>query len=74
MHELAGAFYGRADVYAEALSEATTLQAVIVRNVLGGRAAFAEALARHVQHLAETQSNLAWQALLTPDGWPAFVA
>jgi len=74
MHKLAGAFYGRADAYAEALSEATTLQAVIARNVLGGQEAFAGPLARHVQHLAETQSNVAWPALLTTEAWPAFVA
>lgn len=75
MHRLASVFYGRADAYAEALAaNATALQAVLTRNVLCGNTAFAEVLASRVQRLTDAQSSWDWQALLTADAWPAFVA
>ena len=74
VHMLASAFYGRADAYAAAFADANTLQAVLTRNVLAGRPAFAEALARYVQTLADAQSKSNWQTLLLPEGWTAFVA
>jgi cytochrome b pre-mRNA-processing protein 3 len=74
VHKLAGAFYGRADAYAEALGgDASALQSALTRNVLAGPA-FAEALTRHVHALAAAQSDLPWQALLTEAGWRRFVA
>lgn len=75
MHKLAGAFYGRADAYAAALAEGPeALQSVLTRNVLGGESGLAERLAQHVRTLADIQSQLGWQTMLTPEAWPAFVA
>jgi cytochrome b pre-mRNA-processing protein 3 len=74
VHRLAGAFYGRADAYAEALgADASALQGALTRNIPTG-SAFAEALTRYVRALAATQADLPWQALLTEAGWPRFVA
>lgn len=74
MQKLAAAFYGRADIYAQALDDAEALGTLLTRNVLRGDAGFAVPLARYAQQLAATQSALSWQALLTDDAWPAFVA
>jgi cytochrome b pre-mRNA-processing protein 3 len=75
IHKLAGAFYGRVDVYAAALAlDTNALQAALVRNVLSGEAAFAEPLARYVRMLAKTQSQSPWEALTGAEAWPAFAA
>jgi len=75
IHKLAAVFYGRADAYAEAMgSERSDLQSELTRNVLAGKTAFAEPLARHVRALAAAQADLPWQTLLTEEGWRRFVA
>ncbi|MBI3438722.1 MAG: ubiquinol-cytochrome c chaperone [Proteobacteria bacterium] len=75
MRKLATITYGRVDAYAAALADGSdALQGVLTRNVLNGEPTFAPQLARHVCDLADLQSLLDWQALLTADAWPAFVA
>jgi cytochrome b pre-mRNA-processing protein 3 len=72
MHKLAGAFYGRLNVYAEALRapDAAALEQAIGRNVLGDNAApFAAALAARVVSVARQLGMAPVDALFQPEAW-----
>lgn len=74
MHKMAGDFYGRLGVYAEAITagDAPALAAAIGRNALGADDhPFAPALAAYAIGAAAAQAEAPVEALRRTEGWPA---
>jgi len=74
MRKLAGAFYGRLDVYANALKsdDRAALQAALMRNIFAAdanAAPFASTLAAYMRANVEKQSQAPLDALFRLDGW-----
>ncbi len=73
MRALAGAFYGRLEVYDAAIQaqDRPALAAALGRNVLADEGhGFAPALAEYVLNVVRTQAQAPVDALFSQDGWP----
>ena len=73
MRKLAGAFYGRLNVYAQALEQRDepALAAAIGRNVFAcGEHPFAAALANYAVDSVAAQAGLGLERVLDGEGWP----